>query len=68
MFAYPFNISGQPAISLPLGWSDEGIPIGIQLVGRYKNGLFYGSHILFSAYIFTSIPEDLFESTSVVSL
>ncbi|WP_340610309.1 amidase [Xenorhabdus bharatensis] len=35
VFAYPFNISGQPAISLPLGWSDEGIPIGIQLVGRY---------------------------------
>ncbi|MEX0447674.1 amidase [Xenorhabdus sp. SGI246] len=35
MFAYPFNITGQPAISLPLGWSDDGIPIGIQLVGRY---------------------------------
>ncbi|WP_395383624.1 amidase family protein [Mesorhizobium sp. UC22_110] len=34
-FAYPFNISGLPAISLPLGWSDEGIPIGVQLVGRY---------------------------------
>ncbi|MBC8945114.1 MULTISPECIES: amidase [Xenorhabdus] len=35
VFAYPFNITGQPAISLPLGWSDDGIPIGIQLVGRY---------------------------------
>lgn len=34
-FAYPFNISGLPAISLPLGWSKEGIPIGVQLVGRY---------------------------------
>ncbi|MFD9898182.1 amidase [Mesorhizobium sp. NPDC059025] len=34
-FAYPFNISGLPAISLPLGWSDEAIPIGVQLVGRY---------------------------------
>ncbi|HEV2505617.1 MAG TPA: amidase [Mesorhizobium sp.] len=34
-FAYPFNISGLPAISLPLGWSQEGIPIGVQLVGRY---------------------------------
>jgi amidase len=28
VFAFPFNISGQPAISLPLGWSAEGIPIG----------------------------------------
>lgn len=35
VFAYPFNISGQPAISLPLGWSKGGVPIGVQLVGRY---------------------------------
>ncbi|MDC9590293.1 amidase [Xenorhabdus sp. XENO-10] len=35
VFAFPFNITGQPAISLPLGWSDDGIPIGVQLVGRY---------------------------------
>ena len=35
VFAFPFNISGQPAISLPLGWSKGGVPIGVQLVGRY---------------------------------
>src|SRR6185312_434286 len=28
VFAFPFNISGQPAISLPLGMSTDGIPIG----------------------------------------
>ena len=33
-FAQPFNVSGQPAISLPLGWSGTGLPIGVQLVGR----------------------------------
>jgi amidase len=33
-FTYPFNITGQPGISLPLGWSREGLPIGIQLVGQ----------------------------------
>jgi len=31
----PFNVTGQPAISLPLCVSDEGLPIGIQLVGRF---------------------------------
>jgi amidase len=33
-FTYPFNITGQPGISLPLGWSNEGLPIGVQLVGQ----------------------------------
>jgi amidase len=33
-FAQPFNLSGQPAISLPLAWSESGLPIGIQLAGR----------------------------------
>jgi amidase len=33
-FAHPFNLSGQPAISLPLEWTEAGLPIGVQLVGR----------------------------------
>jgi amidase len=31
----PFNMSGQPAISLPLHWNDAGLPIGVQLVAAY---------------------------------
>ncbi len=31
-FAAPFSVIGQPAISLPLGQSSDGLPIGIQLV------------------------------------
>ena len=34
-FTSPFNTTGQPAISLPLYWSTEGLPIGIQLVASY---------------------------------
>lgn len=32
-FTLPFNVTGQPAISLPLYWNGEGLPIGVQLVG-----------------------------------
>jgi amidase len=30
-----FNVSGQPAISLPLSWNDDGLPIGVQLAAAY---------------------------------
>lgn len=32
-FTYPFNITGNPAASLPCGWSPSGLPIGLQVVG-----------------------------------
>ena len=34
-FTPQFNASGQPAISLPLHWNDDGLPIGVQLVAAY---------------------------------
>jgi amidase len=34
-FTPPFNVTGQPAINVPLHWNDDGLPIGIQLVGAY---------------------------------
>jgi len=29
------NVTGQPALSMPGAWSSTGLPIGVQLVGRF---------------------------------
>lgn len=33
-FSYPFNFSGNPAASVPCGFTDGGLPVGLQIVGR----------------------------------
>ena len=34
-FTCPFNLSGNPAISLPCGQTRDGLPVGLQIVGRH---------------------------------
>ena len=34
-FTALFNVTGQPAISLPLHWTPEGVPVGVQLVAPF---------------------------------
>lgn len=34
-FTYPFNLTGQPAASVPCGFTREGLPVGLQVVGRW---------------------------------
>jgi aspartyl-tRNA(Asn)/glutamyl-tRNA(Gln) amidotransferase subunit A len=33
-FSYPFNFTGQPAASVPVGFTPAGLPVGLQIVGR----------------------------------
>lgn len=34
-YTAPFNVTGQPAMSVPLYWSKVGLPIGMQFVGKF---------------------------------
>ena len=36
-FTYPFNITGQPAASVPCGFDHNGLPVGLQIVGRWRD-------------------------------
>ena len=47
------NVTGQPAISLPLGQSEEGLPLGSQLIGRPEDE---GTLLSLSAQLETARP------------
>ncbi len=34
VFTFPFNLTGQPAASVPCGFTKKGLPVGLQIVGR----------------------------------
>jgi aspartyl-tRNA(Asn)/glutamyl-tRNA(Gln) amidotransferase subunit A len=39
-FTYPFNLTQQPAASIPCGFTKSGLPVGLQIVGpRYADAL-----------------------------
>ncbi len=38
-YQYPFNLTGHPAISVPSGFASDGLPTGLQIVGRWSHDL-----------------------------
>lgn len=36
-YTYPFNLTGQPAASIPVGFTAAGLPVGLQMVARINH-------------------------------
>ncbi len=36
-FTYPFNLTGHPAATVPCGFASDGLPVGLQIVGRWHD-------------------------------
>ena len=36
-FTYPINVTGQPAATVPCGFDSNGLPIGLQIIGRWRD-------------------------------
>ncbi len=58
-FTYPFNLTGQPALSVPLGLAGDGLPMGLQIVGRrFQDELVLkAGHLFERARPFTERPQ-----------
>jgi aspartyl-tRNA(Asn)/glutamyl-tRNA(Gln) amidotransferase subunit A len=49
-FTYPFNLTGEPAITVPCGWNHDGLPVGLQIVGpRFAEGRIFRAAAAFEA-------------------
>ena len=36
-FTFPFNLTNQPAATVPCGFTSEGLPVGLQIVGKWRD-------------------------------
>jgi Asp-tRNA(Asn)/Glu-tRNA(Gln) amidotransferase A subunit family amidase len=52
-FTFPFNLTGHPAASIPCGWSNKKLPIGMQIIGNRFNELL----IFQASYAFEEIAS-----------
>lgn len=60
-FSYPFNLTQQPAASLPCGLDDQGLPVGLHIVG----GKFQDMKVMHAARLLEeTLPELVYPKLS----
>ncbi|MBI3441536.1 MAG: Asp-tRNA(Asn)/Glu-tRNA(Gln) amidotransferase subunit GatA [Proteobacteria bacterium] len=61
IFTIPASMAGMPGMSLPVGLSSDGLPLGLQLLGRpFDEGtVFKAAHAIEKAANFTALPQTL---------
>jgi aspartyl-tRNA(Asn)/glutamyl-tRNA(Gln) amidotransferase subunit A len=58
-FTYPFNLTTQPAASVPCGFGDDGMPVALQIVGRhFEDGLVLRAARAYEAAHPFAMPEE----------
>jgi aspartyl-tRNA(Asn)/glutamyl-tRNA(Gln) amidotransferase subunit A len=57
-FSYPFNLTQQPAASIPCGLTKKGLPVGLHIVGpRYADALVLRAARAFEATTPIRMPD-----------
>ncbi len=61
VFTIPASMAGMPGISLPAGLSADGLPLGLQLLGRPfdEETVFRVAHVIEKAAHFTAMPQSV---------
>ena len=64
IFTVPANLAGLPGISVPAGLSDDGLPLGLQLIGRAfdEESVFKVADVLERAAGFEALPQFIAEA------